>query len=108
MDCSILNKESKFHLSNIDLDVIFSKNKELNDLIINRFGEVLNAYLDDSYHYHQDVLFSSPTLIKYVVPVPNFKKNIQIRFGGSTSGTEVGYWICTYYDGHVYNSLKSI
>lgn len=109
---SIINKDSKFHLSGIEIDIIQSRNKELNDLIINRFGEVLNAHLDDAYHYHQDVLFCSPGLTKYVVPVPVSKKKIQILYGGKTnSRTAIGHWVCTYYDGHTihtYNSLKHI
>lgn len=110
-DFSILNQNYSFKLSSMEMDVILSEGKELTDIIINRFGELFKHILDEAYHHHQDVLFSCPNLIKYITAVPKNKKNIQILYGGSTDGSTIGHWICTFFDGntiYVYNSLKSM
>lgn len=101
------NKTYSFKLSTSDITILLDPSSELTDNIINRFGELLN---NNSDYFHQDVLFCNNNLMQYIKAIDMGKKNIQILYGGNSSKSIIGHWICTFYDGktiNIYDSLNT-
>lgn len=87
-----------------EMTILLDSKGYLEDSHLDLFGEIVNFYTNFKM---QSVLYiQTPS---FIMSIPHGKPNLQILYS-SCPGSNIGHWICTYYDGkvnHVYDSMNS-